>query len=327
MNSSKRSLIKQLGLAITLGITAVAAPLSVAVSKPLMVVVPFGPGGSSDLVARHIGQQLSAELDRSVLTDNRPGATGAIGAAAVARAAPDGNTMLLASIGVFAINPVLQPNLSYNPQEDFMLLTEAVRTPNVLVTHPSLPVDNVAEFIEILKQKPGVISFASGGTGSSEHLNSELFWQQTGTEGLHVPYKGAGQAVSDLLGGHADAGFINLSAVSEHVKSGKLKALAITSETRDPSFPDLPTTAEAGISGLEVYSWQGVALPRNVDPEVASTLHEAVVRALRNPQVKQRLTDQGFEVVASSQEEFEAFVEQEQARWKKVIEVGNISID
>ncbi|PLC49873.1 LacI family transcriptional regulator [Pollutimonas subterranea] len=326
MNKTNRSILKQLGLAVTIAFAA-TAPQAAADSQPLMVVVPFGPGGSSDLVARHITQHMAAELKRNVVIDNRPGATGAIGASSVARSAPDGNTMLIASIGVFAINPAIQPKLSYNPQTDFTLLTEAVRTPNVLVTRAGFPVSNVKELIAMLKQSPGAVSFASGGLGSSEHLNTELFWQETKTEGLHVPYKGSGQAVSDLLAGHADVGFLNLSAVSPHIKSGKLQALAITSKAPSSLLPDVPTMAQAGIGGLEVYSWQGVAVPRKVDPQIAGTLQQAVFRSLRDPEIEKKLIAQGFEVVASSQKDFEAFVVQENDRWKKVVTTANIKID
>ncbi|AHV93901.1 Bug family tripartite tricarboxylate transporter substrate binding protein [Bordetella holmesii] len=222
MQDARRSTFKKLTTAFFAAGILCAASQAAAQSHPLMVVVPFGPGGSSDIVARTIGQQLGQDLGRNVVIDNKPGATGAIGASAVARSNPNGDTMLIASIGVYAINPAIQPRLSYKPQEDFTLLTEAVRTPNVLVTNASFPANSVAELIELLKKKPGEISFASGGLGSSEHLNTELFWQETKTKGLHVPYKGSGQAVSDLLAGHSDVGFLNLSAVSPHVKAGDL---------------------------------------------------------------------------------------------------------
>lgn len=327
MYRAHRNLLRQLVAAFTTVAAVVSTSHVFAQSQPLLVVVPFGPGGSSDLVARSISQQLAQDLGRTVVVDNKPGATGAIGAASVARAAADGNTMLIASIGVYAINPAIQPNLAYKPQKDFTLLTEAVRTPNVLVTKAGFPANSVDELIGMLKQKPGAISFASGGLGSSEHLNTELFWQQTRTAGLHVPYKGSGQAVADLLAGHADVGFLNLSAVSAHVKAGKLKALAITSDARSPLLPTVPTMAQAGLTGLEVYSWQGVALPADVNPQVAGKIHAAVVRTLRTPDVHQKLTAQGFEVVASSQRDFQQFVANEILRWKKVADTASIKLD
>nr|WP_315593162.1 tripartite tricarboxylate transporter substrate binding protein [uncultured Cupriavidus sp.] len=319
--------LKQLAAALSTAAAIIAAPQVLAQPQPMLMVVPFGPGGSSDIVARTISQQLSQELGRTVVVDNKPGATGAIGASSVARAAPDGNTMLIASIGVYAINPAIQPNLTYKPQRDFTLITEAVRTPNVLVTHAGFPANNVAELLDMLKKKPGSISFASGGLGSSEHLNTELFWQQTKTKGLHVPYKGSGQAVSDLLAGHADVGFLNLSAVSAYVKAGKLKALAITSGARSPLMANVPTMAETGVSGLEVYSWQGVAMPAKVSAQAASAIHAAVVKTLRTPDIQQKLTAQGFEVVASSQQDFQKHVAAEIARWKKVADTAHVTLD
>jgi tripartite-type tricarboxylate transporter receptor subunit TctC len=235
--------------------------------------------------------------------------------------------MLIASIGVYAINPALHKKLAYNPQKDFTLLTEAVRTPNVLVTHADFPANSVPELIEILKKNPGGISFASGGLGSSEHLNTELFWQETKTQGLHVPYKGSGQAVSDLLAAHVDVGFLNLSAVSAHVKAGKLKALAITSNAQSALLPGVPTMAQAGVAGLEVYSWQGIAMPNGIDAQIAGTIQTALVKTLRTPEVEKQLTEQGFQVVASSQADFQKFVADEITRWKKVVDTAQIKID
>jgi tripartite-type tricarboxylate transporter receptor subunit TctC len=295
--------------------------------KPITAVVPFPAGGSTDMVARVVGPSVNQKLGQPFVVDNRPGATGAIGAAMVKRAAPDGHTILIASIGVYAINPFLQKGLQYDPAKDFDLLTVAVRAPNVLVMNPALPAKTVPEFVSYLKKMPGKVTFASSGAGSSDHLTAALLWQKTGTTGLHVPYKGGAPAISDLLGGHADASFQNINAILPHVQGGKLKALGITSEKRSPVMPKVPTMTESGVKDVEVYSWQAVAAPRGLPKDVKATLHSALVAALNDPQNKQRMTDLGFEVVASSPEYFEKFLNQELARWKAVITAGNITLD
>ena len=295
--------------------------------KAITAVVPFPAGGSSDMVARVIGPAVNQKLGQPFVIDNRPGATGAIGAAMVKRAPPDGHTVLIASIGVYAINPFLQKGLQYDPAKDFDLLTVAVRAPNVLVMNPALPAKTVQEFVSYLKKMPGKVTFASSGAGSSDHLTAALFWQKTGTTGLHVPYKGGAPAISDLLGGHADASFQNINAILPHVQAGKLKALAITSEKRSPVMPKVPTMAESGVKDVEVYSWQAVAAPKGLPKDVKATLHSALVGALNDGQNKQRMTDLGFEVLASSPEYFEKFLNQELARWKAVITAGNITLD
>jgi len=321
---------------MTLLRTAAAAVLSLAClapahaqypERPITIIVPFGPGGSSDLVARAISQKLGAELGQSVVVDNRPGATGAIGATALARAQPDGYTLMIASIGAFAINPALQPKLPYQPLRDFTLLTEAVRTPNVLVAHPGFEADTVEQLVAALKRRPGAISFATGGNGSSEHLNTELFWQQTGTQGIHVPYKGTGQAVTDMLAGHANVGFLNLSSVSQHIRNGGLKALAITSDHRSELLPDTPTVGQAGLAGTEVYSWQGIAAPKGLPPQITETLHAALVKTLRDPQVSAALVANGFDVVASPRDVFERFVTEEIDRWQRVARTANLVME
>jgi len=295
--------------------------------KPITAIVPFPPGGSTDTVARAIGPGVQAALGQMLVVENKPGATGAIGATAVKNARPDGYTILVASIGVYAVNPVLQKNLAYDPARDFDLLTVAVRAPNVLVASPSFPANSVQELIAQLKKNPDKVTFASSGAGSSDHLTAALFWQKTGTTGLHVPYKGGAPAITDLIGGHADASFQNINAVINHIKSGKLKALAITSEKRSPLLPQVPTLDESGIRDVNVYSWQAVAAPKGLPADVKTKLHGAIVGALNNEDVKKRLTEQGFEIVADSPAEFGKFQAQELARWKQVIEVGKIVAD
>ena len=295
--------------------------------KPLTLVVPFPPGGSTDSVARAIAPKMGVTLGQNVIVDNKPGATGAIGAGFVKRAAPDGYTFMVASIGVFAVNPFLQKNLPYDPAKDFDLLTVAVKAPNVLVATPSFPANNIAEAIAYLKKNPEKVSFANSGSGSSDHLTTILFWQKSGTSGINVPYKGGAPAITDLLGGQAELSFQNLNVVVNHVKSGKLKALAITGDKRSPLLPGVPTLAEAGVKDVDVYSWQGVAAPKGLEPDVKKKLYNSIVGALNNPEVKKSMTDAGFEIVANTPEQFATFLNKELARWKAVIESGKVVVD
>jgi tripartite-type tricarboxylate transporter receptor subunit TctC len=310
------------GLALTAGVQAAAFP-----EKPITVIVPFPPGGSSDAIARIIGPKITARLGQPWVVENRPGATGAIGAGTVKRAAPDGYTLLAASIAVYSVNPVLQKNLAYDPSKDFDLLTVAVRAPNVLVANPNLPANTIAEMIAYLKKNPGKVTFASSGGGSSDHLTAALFWQKSGTSGLHVPYKGGAPAITDLLGGQVDVSFVNINTALPYVKAGKLKVLAVTGERRSPILPQVPTLDEAGVRGVDVYSWQAFAAPKGLPKDVKAKLHSAIVSAVNEPDIKARLVEQGFEIVGNTPEEFEKFQAAELARWKNVIEVGKISVE
>ncbi|CAN7687273.1 tripartite tricarboxylate transporter substrate binding protein [Cupriavidus necator] len=312
--------------ALTVSAAAYAAPQDWP-QRPVSVVVPFPPGGSSDAIARMLTVPLNEKLGQPFVIDNRPGATGAIGATFVKRAPADGYTMMVASIGVYAVNPFLQKNLAYDPAKDFDLLTVAVRAPNVLVANPQFPANTLQELVAYTKKNPGKVSFASSGAGSSDHLTAALFWQKSATDGLHVPYKGGGPAISDLLAGQVDVSFQNVNAVLQHIRTGKLKAMAVTSDKRSPVLPNVPTMAEAGVKDVEVYSWQGVAAPRGLPPEVKSRLHGALVSSLNDPKMRQKLSENGFEVVANTPEQFNQFEAQELQRWKTVIEKGKIALD
>ena len=314
---------KRLAVALVLAIPA-AAPAAGYPERTVTVIVPFTPGGSSDITARTIAQKLTEKLGQTFLVENKPGANGSIGAAYVAKAKPDGYTLFVGSIGVFAINPVLYKDLAYEPRRDFDLLSVAVRTPNALVANPKFPANTVAELIAYLKKNPNKVSFASSGTGSSDHLTAALFWQKTGTTGIHVPYKGGSAAHTDIIGGSADLSFQNLGSITNHVRGGKMKLLAVTSDKRDPTFPDVPTMAEAGVSGLEVFSWQAMVAPKGLPKDVMDKLQPAVVAALRDPAVVKRFNDIGFEVVGNSSAEFAKFLNEELARWKSVVDAGGI---
>jgi tripartite-type tricarboxylate transporter receptor subunit TctC len=292
--------------------------------RPVTVVVPFTPGGSSDITARTVSQKLSEALGQSFIIDNKPGANGGIGAAYVAKSKPDGYTLFVGSIGVFAINPILYKDLPYEPRRDFELLSVAVRTPNALVAHPGFPPNNVAELIDYLKKNPNKVSFASSGTGSSDHLTAALFWQKTGTTGIHVPYKGGSAAHMDLIGGTANVSFQNLGSITNHVRGGKMKILAVTSDKRDATFPDVPTMAEAGVAGLEVFSWQAFVAPKGLPRDVMDRLQPALINAIKDPAVVKKFTEMGFEVVGNSSAEFAKFLNEELARWKGVVDAGGI---
>jgi tripartite-type tricarboxylate transporter receptor subunit TctC len=218
----------------------------------------------------------------------------------------------------------LYKNLKYDPLKDFDLLSLLVRTPNVLVTSPDFPVSTAAELIAHLKKNPNQVTFASSGIGSSDHLTAALFWQRTGTTGVHVPYKGGGPAINDLMGGHANASFQNLGAVAKHIRAGKLKALAVTGEKRAAALPGVPTTAEAGIGDLVVYSWQAAAAPKGLPADVRTKLESEIVAAINSPDATKQFNDIGFDVVASNGTQFTEFLAAETQRWKKVIEAGNI---
>jgi tripartite-type tricarboxylate transporter receptor subunit TctC len=293
-------------------------------ARPVTVVVPFTPGGSSDITARTVSQKVSEILGQTFIIDNKPGANGSIGATYVAKAAPDGYTLFVGSIGVFAINPVLYKDLGYEPRRDFDLLAVAVKTPNALVATPSFPPNTVAELIAYLKKNPNQVSFASSGTGSSDHLTAVLFWQKTGTTGIHVPYKGGSAAHMDLIGGSANVSFQNLGSITNHVRGGKMKILAVTSDKRDPAFPDTPTMAEAGVPGLDVFSWQAFVAPKGLPKDVKDKLDAAIAAALKDPGVVKKFNDIGFEVVGGGTPYFTRFLNEELARWKQVVDTGGI---
>ena len=296
-------------------------------TKPVTMIVPFVPGGSSDITARSVTPGLTKALGQTFVVENKPGANSAIGAQALARATPDGYTMMVGSIGTFAINEALYKNLSYNPSKDFEYLTQAVRNPNVLVASPSFPANTVAELVDYANKNPGKVSYASSGTGSSDHLSAVMFRQRTQTSGVDVPYRGGGAAIADLIGGQVNVSFQNLGAVQTHIKAGKLKALAITGEARAADLPDVPTLAEAGIKDMVVYSWQGFAVPKGTPPAVVQQLTQALQTALRDPQTEKTLQGLGFEVVANTPQQFSAFQQAEVKRWKDVIQKADIQLE
>ena len=318
-------------LSAALAGVALLSPLAVQAqawpAKPVTMVVPFPPGGSTDMIARTLGSGLQAKLGQTFIVDNKAGATGTIGAAQVKRAPADGYTLLVASLGPYVIAPHLIKNVPYDATKDFDYITVAVQAPNVLVVPAASPYKTAGDVLAALKKEPGKLTFASSGNGSSDHLTAELFWAQTGTQGVHVPYKGGAPAITDLLGAVVDASFQNINAVQQHIAAGKLRALAVTGDKRAALLPQVPTLAEAGVKGVDVYSWQAVAAPKGLPAEVKTKLATSIAAVLNEPAVKSKLTEQGFEIVANTPEQFAKFQAAEYARWKTLIEARKITAD
>jgi tripartite-type tricarboxylate transporter receptor subunit TctC len=314
-----------LSLALTMAMgTATAQSFP---TKPIHIIIPFVAGGSSDIVGRAIGSKFQELLGQPAVVENKPGANGAIAAEYVAKAAPDGYTILVGSIGVFSINAALFKDLRYNPVRDFAPITLAVTTPNVLITKPELKAGSLKELVAFAKQNPGKLSYCSSGTGSSDHLTAELLKQMAGIDALHVPYKGGAACQTDIMGNQVDISFQNLGAVTNYIKGGRMKALAVTAPKRHPQLPDVPSVSEAGFPDLVVTSWQAAAAPAKTPRDIVAKLNQATVNALRSPDVTQRMQQIGFDVVAGTPEEFGKFMQQEVDRWTRVVQRGNIKAE
>jgi len=318
----KKSLITLLVAAAT-SVSAFAWP-----DKPVTLVVPFPPGGSTDMIARTISARLSEKLGGgvTVVVDNKAGATGTIGATQVARAPADGHTFLVASLGPFVIAPHLIKT-NYDAIKDLEPITVVVQAPNVLVVPAVSAHRSLADVMTYLKANPGKMTFASSGNGSSDHLTAELFWQQTGTSGVHIPYRGGGPVMTDLLGNQVESSFMNINTAMPQIKAGKLRALAITSEKRSPLLPEVPTLEENGVKNAGVQSWQAVAAPRGLPADVKKRMHEAIVSIIREPATSARLAELGFEIVLNTPEQFASFQAGEYARWARLITARNITAD
>ena len=321
--------MKRFIAALALGLAATGAALAQAwpTARPVTLLVSFPPGGSTDMIARTLGPKLQDKLGGTFIVDNKPGAGGTLAAGIAKRAAPDGYTVFVSSLGPFVIGPHLIKGLAYDPLKDFDYITVAVQAPNVLAVSAASRYKTLADLMADLKARPDAVTFASAGTGTSDHLTVELFWQETGTKAVHVPYKGGAPAMSDVMAGQVDASFMNFNSSIANIKAGKLRALAITSTKRSPLLPDVPTMEELGYKGVTVYSWQAIAAPKGLPADIKARLHDAAVAGLNDPQVKQRLLEQGFEIVGNTPAQFTAFQAAEFARWKKVIETGHITAD
>jgi tripartite-type tricarboxylate transporter receptor subunit TctC len=291
-------------------------------SRPVRFVVPFPPGGSVDTLARTIGVRLAESLGQQVIVDNRPGGNGNIGMEIVAQSRPDGYTILFGYIANFAIAPSLYPKLPYDPVKDYAPITQVATSPNVLTAHPSVQAKNLKELIALAKAKPGQVSFASTGVASVGHLTGELLNSLAGVKMTHVPYKGGGQAITDLLGGHVNVMFSGFSAVMPHIKSGKIRPLAVTGAKRSPALSEVPTIAEQGFPGVEATAWYGVLAPAGTPRPIITRLHGEIIKILKLPEVTQRLDGLGFEIVGSTPEEFAAYIKAEIKKWEKVVKAS-----
>ncbi|MGO4307116.1 tripartite tricarboxylate transporter substrate binding protein [Cupriavidus sp. RAF12] len=292
-------------------------------TRTITIVVTYPPGGGADLMARLIAPGLGRELGQSVIVENRPGAGGQIGAAYVAKAAPDGYTLMV-DASSYAVNPSLYPRLPYDPGKAFKAIGVLARYPNVLVATSAFPAGNVKDVLAMAKQKPGSIAFASSGNGSAQHLSGVLFEQRAGVDLLHVPYKGGGPAMTDVIAGQVPLFFANVASSLQHIKAGKLKPLAVTSHTRTAALPAVPTMQEAGVAGYEVYEWNAAFLPAATPEAIVAKLSDALQKVMNSPEIRQRVTELGGEVVAAPPAEAARYIDTQTKLWGKVIKDGNV---
>ena len=296
-------------------------------TKPVTIIVPFAAGGTTDILARIIGQALTAELGQSVVVDNRAGAGGNIGGQAAAKAAPDGHTLFMGTVGTHAINASLYKKMPFDPVKDFAPLTRVANVPNLLVANPAQPYKSVKDLIAYAKANPGKVNFGSSGNGSSIHLSGELFKSLAKVDMQHVPYKGSAPAVTDLLGNQIGIMFDNMPSAIQHVRSGKLVPLAVTTAKRSPELPNVPTIAEAGVPGYEATSWFGMFAPAGTPAPVLAKLNAAIVKVLGQPDVKKKINEQGAEDYSETPEQFAAFIQAESVKWGKVVKESGASLD
>jgi len=296
-------------------------------SKPVRLIVPFAAGGNVDITARQIAPGVSELLGQNLIVDNRVGAGGIIAAELVAKSAPDGYTLMMGSNSTVSVAPSLYPKLAYHPVRDFAPVSLVATTPFVLVVHPSVPSKTVKELITLAKSRPGKMTMASGGTGSSNHLVGELFQSLTGAKFTHIPYKGAGPAGVDLMAGQVDLLFDQLSSSVGPIKSGKIRALAVTSQARTAIFPGIPTMKEAGVANYEVTNITGVLAPAATPAEVISKLNAAILKVLSQPATKDRFAGIALEPAPSTPEQFSAYIKEDFARWTKVVKDANIKVE
>jgi tripartite-type tricarboxylate transporter receptor subunit TctC len=317
-------MIKKTLMALAIAAATVSAFAAGYPEKTTTIVVPFPPGGSTDAIARVVAQKLQEKFGQSFIIDNRAGATGTIGAAFVKRAPADGYTLFVSSLGPFVIAPHLIKGVQYDALKDFDPITIAVQAPNVLVVPANSPDKSLAELLAHLKKNPGKVSFASSGNGSSDHLSAELFWQQTNTEGLHVPYKGGGPAMQDVIAGHVKIMFSSLVQTTPFIQSGQLRALGVGGTKRNPILPDVPTIAEAGVPGYEANNWWGIMAPAGTPKEIVDRLYRDIQATLKSPELTQAFDREGAAAVTMSSEEFAAYIQNEIVKWGRVVKEGNI---
>jgi tripartite-type tricarboxylate transporter receptor subunit TctC len=318
--------VASLAAALAVALVAGPAPAQDYPAKPVRIIVPFPAGGTTDILTRAIGQKLGEEWKQPVIVDNRPGAGANIGAEQAVKSPPDGYTLLMAST-IHSINASLYPKLSYDPLKDFTPITLVAETAQVLVVHPSVPASSVKELVALLKAKPGQLNYSSAGNGSQPHLAAELFKTMTGTDMAHVPYKGGPQAMTDLVAGVVAVSFATAPSAVPNVKSGKIKALGVSTKGRIPALPDVPTIAEAGVTGYEASGFFGLVGPPGLSPGLVNQINAAVVRIVKEPAMAKYLSDQGAEPLTSTPAEYAALIRDEVAKWGKVVKESGAKID
>ncbi|MBB3464103.1 Bug family tripartite tricarboxylate transporter substrate binding protein [Rhizobium sp. BK377] len=316
-----------LGLGLLAAATGTAASAQSFPDRSITMIVPFAAGGSTDVVARIVAQKMSEDLGQQVIVQNVAGAGGNLGADNVARAEPDGYTILMGTVATHALNPLILKSTPYDPEKDFAPISLLVIVPNVLVVNPELPAKNVQELIALLKADPDKYSYASSGNGTPLHLSGELFKSMAGIDMQHIPYKGAGPALNDVIGNQVPIMFDNLPSSSSHIKAGTLRALAVTTAERASSFPDIPTVAESGISGYETYTWNALFAPANTPADVIARLNASAKKALADPAVAERMKEFSARIVGSTPEELAAHVKAELAKWKPVVDGAHIQME
>ena len=296
-------------------------------NKPIKMIVPFPPAGSTDLSGRAVADKLGQRLGQPVVVENKPGAGGNIGSDVAAKSPPDGYTLLVGTVGTHAINGSLYSKMPYDHLKDFAPVILLSTTPNVLVVHPSLPANSVKEVIALAKAKPGELTFASSGSGTSIHLSGELFKSMAGVQMTHVPYKGSGPMLIDLMGGQTSMAFDNLSAAIQHIKAGKLKALATTGPQRAPALPDVPTVSEAGLPGYDSTSWNAIYVPAGTPKEIVERLNKELRAILESPETRKYFAEQGAQAGGGTPQELDAFMRAETAKWAKVVKESGAKVD
>ncbi len=296
-------------------------------AKPIRMIIGFPPGGGTDIVGRIVAQKLTEVLGQQVIADNRGGASGQLAAELVARAAPDGYTIMMAHIAAISILPSLVAKLPYDSQKDFVPITLAAIGPNLLVVHPSVPVKTVQDLIALARSRPGELQYASPGSGTVQHLAGELFKLQAKVDILHVPYKGSGQSIVDLVAGHVHMDFDSVPPVINHVRQGKLRAIAVTSAKRFSLLPDIPTVNESGVEGFDMSTWWGLVAPAAVGRDVVARLHDETVKLLRQADVKEKIAFVGAEPVGNTPEEFAALIRAETEKYAHIVKAAGIKVD
>jgi tripartite-type tricarboxylate transporter receptor subunit TctC len=291
-------------------------------NRPIRIITPFGPGNAGDIIPRAIAPHMIQTLKANIVMDNRPGAGGNIASEIVARGVPDGYTLLFATIGTHGINPNIYPKLAYDPIKDFAPISLAASSPNLLVLNPAVPAKSVKELIALAKSNPGSMNFGSSGVGTSVHLSGELFNTLAGVKTVHIPYKGASEALTDLIAGRTQFIFASMSSSINLAKSGKLRALAVTSGKRHPALPDVPTMQEAGVPGFEAVAWFGYVAPAGTPLPIVKTLNESIIAALNDNEVKERLFGFGVDPLFSTPAEFGAFIRNELGKWARVVKAS-----